>query len=599
MATAEWYGGDRISLHTEYREKDLVSAIPGSRWSTPGYEGVWSVSLSWGSCKALRGLLRDQLTIGPGLAGWARDERQLRVDPCLALRGVIDWEGDSDLKGFQRGDVEFLWRAGSGLLANPTGTGKTASCLRTLRRLGADALPALAVVPANAVFGWRDECLRWAPELTPIVIRGGAAARRKLLEDAHKRSEAGEPVLVIMHWQIVRLHTRLSGYGDIELRKCQRHGGEDPKVTEARCEVHEKELNGIEWATVIADEAHRMADAKSKWTRAVWWVGARARHRYALSATPTGDTVDTLWPIMHFVAPADYPTKSKYIDRYAMQTWNAFGGMQVIGVNPATRDEYFSILDTRMRRVPLEAALPELPDVVRQRRLLELGTKQAKAYRQMAEGMVAELEGGQLIATSPLVQVTRLLQLASGMLDVVNTVNADGEPVQEVVFTGESNKLDALTELVQDMTNESIVVFGVNRDMVLGAKQRLEALRVPCGLIIGGQSDQERYANIQDFQSGQTRVICCTVDAGGEAVTLTRARVGVWMQRSWSLIKDTQSEGRIRRIGSEVHDSILMIDLVSEGTAEERVHQVLEGKGLNLEDILRDRDTLEYILHGK
>jgi SNF2 family DNA or RNA helicase len=57
-----------------------------------------------------------------------------------------------------------------------------------------------------------------------------------------------------------------------------------------------------------------------------------------------------------------------------------------------------------------------------------------------------------------------------------------------------------------------------------------------------------------------------------------------------------QALDRVHRIGSEIHDSILIMDYVTEGTIEERVLQVLETKSDNFEQIVRDKDQLMKLL---
>jgi SNF2 family DNA or RNA helicase len=68
------------------------------------------------------------------------------------------------------------------------------------------------------------------------------------------------------------------------------------------------------------------------------------------------------------------------------------------------------------------------------------------------------------------------------------------------------------------------------------------------------------------------------------------------LQRPWSLVDHRQALDRVHRIGSEIHDSILIMDYVTEGTIEERVLQVLETKSDNFEQIVRDKDQLMKLL---
>ena len=116
------------------------------------------------------------------------------------------------------------------------------------------------------------------------------------------------------------------------------------------------------------------------------------------------------------------------------------------------------------------------------------------------------------------------------------------------------------------------------------------------GLITGAQSEDERQQAVDDFQSGKIKWILFTAQAGGVGITLTAARRLVMLQRPWSLVDHKQAMDRVHRIGSEIHDSIMIMDYVTEGTIEERVIQVLDSKADNFEQIVRDKAQLIRLL---
>ena len=116
------------------------------------------------------------------------------------------------------------------------------------------------------------------------------------------------------------------------------------------------------------------------------------------------------------------------------------------------------------------------------------------------------------------------------------------------------------------------------------------------GLITGAQNEDERQRSVDDFQAGNIKWVLFTAQAGGVGITLTAARRLVMLQRPWSLVDHRQALDRVHRIGSEIHDSILIMDYVTEGTIEERVLQVLETKSDNFEQIVRDKDQLMKLL---
>lgn len=59
------------------------------------------------------------------------------------------------------------------------------------------------------------------------------------------------------------------------------------------------------------------------------------------------------------------------------------------------------------------------------------------------------------------------------------------------------------------------------------------------------------------------------------------------------MIDNRQGEDRVHRIGSEIHDKILVIDLVTEGTIEEEQIPRLHQKMARLQEIVRDREVAE------
>ena len=600
-----------IVVDTEYRDRDRIKLVPGHRWNAAGK--TWTFPLSWGSYQALWGVFSSDLTVGPALAGWLHTEYTTRIEPSLQLRDRIDGvPGDERLLEFQKPGVRWLPTARHCVLGDEMGTGKTVQTIMALRyveELGGWPWPFVGIVPNStkgserSPKGWFGEFKKWAPHVRCITISGSAAKRRKLFEEAADLTARGEPVAVIINWESARVHSRLAPYGSVRLNKCPKHGGakEDtpvlqkdgttkmlPPVSEAKCESHPKELNTIPWRTVVVDEAHRMKDPKSKQTRAVWAVqhGDSVYYRWSLTGTPIADHLGDAWPIMHGVAPADYPTKTKYIDRYALMSWNAFGGLDIIGVRPDTKDEFFAILDPRFRRMPKALVLKFLPKKIRTQRLAEMSAKQAKAYHSMAKNMVSfDDEGNPVIATNNLVMNTRLLQFSSAFAEV------DGEG--NVRLADPSSKLDVLMELVDDI-EKPFVVCAQSRQLIELACARLEKANVPYRKIVGGMTDDQREIAKADWIAGKARVFLFTIQAGGTGLDglQYQADTIVFLQRSWSMLENKQAEDRIHRIGSEVHDSVTIIDVVAPDTVEEEQITRLYEKAERLEEIVRDREIL-------
>ena len=580
--------GEYIRIDTEWRYKELCKSIPGASWNAK--DQAWKLPVSWVSCLALRSVFKDDLIIGPRLSEWATNELNTRVAPANALRDLDIHEGDEDLFPHQRAGVAFLATARRALLADEPGLGKTAQTIRAIKKLSEteEVFPALIVCPNTLKKNWEREFGMWWPDVRVQVIKGSAGQRRKQFDT--------EADVYVINWESLRGHSKLASYGSIALARCVDCGGHDESVTQNRCEVHKRELNEFDFKAVVADEIHRSKDPKSKQTRALWAATGNADIRFALTGTPIANNVLDLWSILHWLSPNEWPSKTRWIDRMIDTMLNAFGGMMVIGVKPHMNDEFYATINPRMRRMLKARVLPWLPPVLKERRDVEMSTKQKKAYKQMLEVMIAELEdGGAVVAPSALTQTTRLLQFASSYAEI-SIDEISGE--MRTVLTEPSCKVDALMDDIKngDFGDDSVAVCAVSRQLIELLSRALTDAKIPHGLITGAQDEDERQKAVDDFQSGKIKWILFTAQAGGVGITLTAARRLVMLQRPWSLVDYKQALDRVHRIGSEIHDSIVIMDYVTEGTIEERVIDVLDTKADNFENIVKDKHQLLKML---
>lgn len=576
MAHAELSSaGDRIVVTTRYEEKELIKSVPGSRYIAA--DKHWTVPLTWPACLQLRALFGPQLTLGVQLIDWAAKLRSLRIDELMRLRVLLEPSAraatpvNENLYQFQRAGADFLIVAKQALLGDEMGTGKTIQLLETLRwnhTVGDPVLPALVICPNSTKTNWEAETRIWFPEANPYVITGGAVGRKKLLKAALTDPKA----LVIVNIEAVRSHSKLASYGSVH-------------TTDA--EKEPRELNVIPFKTVVFDEAHRMKDPKSKQTRAAWACahGPTVRYRYALTGTPVANDPSDLWSILHFLAPLEHPVKSKFVDRYCLQAWNSYGGLSVVGVQPQTRDEFHAVIGPRFRRVTKAEVLSQLPPKQRTLVHVQMTPKQAKAYREMEDNLATRVDGGIVVAASNLTAQIRLLQFAAATCEV--DVNGD------VKLTDPSPKIDALVDLLDAAQGKSIAFCAEHRSLIELASRRLTKLGMQHGLITGEVSMWDRKQNLEKFQRGELPILGFTIKAGGTGLTMTAADTLIFVQRSWSMVDNRQAEDRVHRIGSEVHEAINIIDIVTAGTVEEAVMQRYAEKLHRLDQITQDRARLK------
>lgn len=200
-------------------------------------------------------------------------ERALRVlhetrSIVAELRSTLK----AELRPYQARGVGWLHETvaahGGAVLADEMGLGKTVQTIGFL--LGrASAGPQLVVCPTSLVGNWAHEITRFAPELRPVVWRGGDLA-----------AEAGEVII--------------TGYPTLRL-----HGGA---------------LNDRTWATAVFDEAQALKNPRTQIAKAARALTVDAR--VALTGTPVENHLEELFALLNLVAPRLFGHRTQFRRRF-------------------------------------------------------------------------------------------------------------------------------------------------------------------------------------------------------------------------------------------------------------------------------------------
>jgi hypothetical protein len=132
-----------------------------------------------------------------------------------------------------------------------------------------------------------------------------------------------------------------------------------------------------------------------------------------------------------------------------------------------------------------------------------------------------------------------------------------------------SHLLDLVAEYEE--AQEPVVVFSAHRAPVEALGQR-----DGWAVITGSVSPEERSRVEDAFQAGSLRGVACTIQAGGVAITLTRASHAIFVDRLFTPSLNVQAEDRIHRIGQD--RGVLITDLVAEHALDERLYEILVAK---------------------
>jgi SWI/SNF-related matrix-associated actin-dependent regulator 1 of chromatin subfamily A len=120
-------------------------------------------------------------------------------------------------------------------------------------------------------------------------------------------------------------------------------------------------------------------------------------------------------------------------------------------------------------------------------------------------------------------------------------------------------------------SGDALVVFSAN----VGPLEAL-AEKYGCGLIIGATSIEDRAKIVDNFQSGQTKLIGLQIQAGGVGITLTAAHHLLFVQRDFSPANSDQAEDRICRLGQK--STCVIYDILSDHPLDQIIKRVLASK---------------------
>lgn len=577
-----------IIVHTNWNEKELIQDIPGSSYRN----NCWHVPLTWAACLQLRGTFQERLQIGEALSAWAFERRQAYVEPALRLREQLTTEQHEEdwLYPFQRVAVDMMSIVNYGLIGDDMGIGKSAETIGYVQNLKDDAYPVLIIAPNSVKAHWATRITNWLPSTTPYVLEG--TQRNKY--DALAVAALDERAVIITNYESMRSLAKLAPFGNVRLkrcRECDRYAGDD-SLTPATCQVHAKPLNIFGFRTVILDEAHRIKDPNSQQTRACWSVchEPSVKYAWALTGTPIANHIGDLWAIMHAVAPDEYPTKSKFIDRYCVTDFGTFGGLTVSGLRPDKEQEFRQFFNPRFRRVTKDMVLPQLPSKVHTVRTVEMSRTQARMYAELEESLMCRTETGELlISKSQLSAQIRLSQLSCSSVKITNKLDARDPASWTVELKMPSPKIEELVSVAAELGSRQAVVAAEHSKLIDLACIRLSEERIPHLKITGDVSPHDRQRALDALNAGVIQLLLFTTKAGGVGLDMSAASCLIWLQHPWSMVEYLQTEDRVRRIGSERHEQIDIVHIITQGTIEEDKIRRLQQKLARLDEVNQDR----------
>ena len=341
-------------------------------------------------------------------------------------------------------------------------------------------------------------------------------------------------------------------------------------------------------ALIGIDESTTIKNPTAKRTKSILKIGNLASYRRILTGSPVTKSPLDLYSQCEFLDPWHLGHSSYYSfrSRYAHMVDRNFGGKRVqLVVSYRKLPELTEKLNKFSYRVLKEDCL-DLPPKLFTKRIVELTDEQKKVYAQMKSLAMAFTEDGKVMSTvNVMTQLMRLHQVTCG------TFKADDGTITHL----ENNRIQALMDCIEDVDGKVIIWANYREDIKKIADALKKAYGEASTVEYWGEVDagvrQDNIAQFQDLK-GPTRFFVGNAQTGGYGITLTAANTVVYYSNSYDLEKRLQSEDRAHRIGQT--GNVLYIDLVAEGTIDDKIVKALKDK-VNIANEIMGENLKDWI----
>jgi SNF2 family DNA or RNA helicase len=226
----------------------------------------------------------------------------------------------------------------------------------------------------------------------------------------------------------------------------------------------------------------------------------------------------------------------------------------------------------------------ELPECIERTIDVELGTKQARVYKDIAEKCYAAVQNGEITAVNAGAAVSKLLQVSGGWV-----YTADGRTVE----LDNSKRIEALVDSILS-ADHKVLVFVPYKHALAGISKALTKEGIDHEVMSGDTTPNRRNEIFNLFQNtNKWKVLAAHPECLCHGVTLTVADTVIWFSPINDLEIYEQACARIRRVGQKNKQLILHL----QGTPIERkTYRALQQKQ-KLQDKLLDLFETSNVEH--
>lgn len=449
----------------------------------------------------------------------------------------------SHLRPYQLQGIKWLWflyqHQLSGLLCDDMGLGKTHQAMALLAAIVSsrkekklEKTHFLVVCPTSVIYHWEEKLQEYLPSVRVCTFHGS----RRSLKDFHRDYDV-----------------LLTSYG----------------IWRNECDL----LSQVPFEVAIFDEIQAAKNQTSRIHNSLLRV--KATTRLGLTGTPIENRLRELKALFDLILPGYMPSESEYKEFF-------INAIEKEG-NQERREKLSKYISPFVLRRIKRDVLLDLPEKVEEISHCDLSKDQAVLYTdvlsKMREGILAQLQD-----QNQSVPYLHIFSVLSSLKQICNHPAAFlKDPENYKNF--QSGKWDLFVELLNEAqeSGQKVVVFSQYLAMLDIIEKYLGENQIQFASIRGATSDRGNQVKI--FNSDPNcRVFVGSLQAAGLGIDLTAASVVIHYDRWWNAAREAQATDRVHRIGQT--RGVQVFKLVTKGTFEERIDNMIARKGKLMEEVI-------------
>ena len=440
------------------------------------------------------------------------------------------------LYDFQKEGIKFgLERKGRILLADEMGVGKTVQALG-ISLLFKEDWPILIICPSSLKFVWRDEILKWIPDINDDKIN------IQIFKTSKDLFKCGVKIYIMSYDLTIKL---------------------------------EEEIIKKDFKFVIADEAHYLKSPDAKRTKTLMPIIKKSKRVILITGTPILAKPVELYPLLNILRPDLFHNFQTFGKRYCDPKRNYFGMDWTGSSHPK---ELNCILKNIMIRRLKKDVINQLPEKKRQK--IEIQTdpkiiKQIQAINLSSEKILEKINELNNSQISP--------NLSNFVNEPKNNDNENENLINlfnKVYILSAEAKKAAVKEYIHYLIENKckFLIFAHHQIMLDAIEEEVKKSKVDYIRIDGKVKNEKRQDYVYKYQNDETCLVAIlSITACYTGITLTAASTVIFSELHMTPAMMIQAEDRAHRIG-QVHDCVNIHYLYGPNTIDETLFKILNKK---------------------